>query len=183
MSKNFVPSWLNLENQLEKSTVSNKNNEVIENKEELKNDECYKWFNSTESLEKFLKLCGLRPCYESKEYMDWYKENQIKIENNPNYKAWKKLYDNLFPVPNNEVDYKIYEKSEENFYDSINDKYDTEEEEVEYCNSYEIDQFVNNMNLNDEYEDEYYNSPSDDETSEEDDADDYYDYRFNKYYL
>ena len=176
MSYNFVPSWVNLKDQVEPKQIFQRNSKHDKDIECIISTDI-KLFMTNERVDKFLELCGLRPCYKSKEYMEWAKDQQKNLEAQPSFQYWKKLYDSKKQDTSNNVDYNDY--NHEDFYDEGH----IPDEENEYIDYSEIDRFVNIMSLEDEYQDEYYKYLSDDESSDEDDEDDYYDTGFNKYYL
>lgn len=147
MSVNFKPKWLSLDNQnLDKIS---KNNESDKNKDEIIPVRC---IDSKESLNKFLNLCGLRPCYLSEEYMKWSKEH---IQPYNDY--IRKLYYKLNPISSkNNVDYDLYKEKE---YDNDKDNY--------YEEMYYMDEMLNEMEEEDYYYDDYY----DEHYSSEDEGD------------
>ena len=166
MSINFTPEWLNLDNQ-------NLDNNCIK---ENSNDDNYKLVpvknvDSKESIKKFLDLCGLRPCYESKEYMEWSKKN---IQPYNDY--IRKLFSKFHPIPvNNNIDYNLYKEKE-----YIDDDKEDYYEEMYYMNDM-LNEMEEEEYTYDDYYDEHYTSEDEDELSDEydDDGIDYINSKFN----
>lgn len=174
MSKSFCPSWLKLD---QSSIEMNSSKNVETNSEELlPKPPPY----PKDSLKKFLELNGLRPMNHSPEYMKWSKEH---VEPYCNY--WRQVCNKYSPPikKSENIDYDLYKdrftESEYNF--EYNNEYD---DELDIYEPYDVTDFVENMDVFEEqYQDEHIPSETDDETSDDDEYEDYYDYRHSKYYL
>ena len=166
MSANFTPSWLNLE-----PKVLNKNLLQSPVQNDIEKVTPVKPISNKESTSKFLELCGLRPCYESKEYMEWCKENV-----QPYNDYIRKIYSKLNPPPDkNNVDYNLYKEKE----------YEEEENDDYYEDMIYMNNLLNEMEDEEYYYDdtyeEHYTSEDDGELSDEYDEDgyDYVNSKFN----
>jgi len=175
MSKSFCPDWLSLDEPSIQEKYSSKNVET--NYEELiSKSPSY----PQNSLNKFLELNGLRPMTESPEYMDWSKKY---VDPYTNY--WRQILNKSSPsvTHNVNINYDLYKdkftESEYNF------EYNQDNEDEDYnYEQQDIQNFVGTMEVYEEqYPNEHITSDSDDNSSDDDNGEDYYDYRHNKYYL
>lgn len=168
MSKHFEPSWFSKTvsiNQVPSINISEikKDNLSIEpiNLHNLRNE-------MKEDMEKFLSLCGLRPYFESKEYL-----NYLKNRNHPETVKYNSFWDNLQKmeaekrkeIEETKASEEPYEEDDD--YDDYDDYMDCDPVEEEmYCDDFIENNYSYRYTLNDKEYDEYEHyedSSSDDE--------------------